>query len=275
MKTANARDCRWYLIVVIGDSPCVSSLRSYQGITFFPRMFFLLFCLFHIYYFANPYGFAYTALVVNGLFMWHSMVFFWHRYELPAVALGRVTVDRPRLQWDDGRSTMGESAFQSPPPRQPPQDEPSPPPSPPINRRTHHQQEQEQQQQKFLARHASFSSHNSSSRNSAGIFREDDEEDLMYILQGEVVVRRERSTLGTTEQNETNEENTHNDELPSPQLYPRQATFPTTPDRELVYSGEDSKSGLQSILEVRLTPRHSNETHRPRMSPPSLPVLPS
>eukprot|EP00934_Nitzschia_sp_Nitz4_P001281 Nitzschia sp. Nitz4//scaffold338_size18487//11739//13873//NITZ4_008789-RA/size18487-processed-gene-0.14-mRNA-1//-1//CDS//3329548338//1281//frame0 len=74
----------------------VVSLRSYQGIAFFPPMFFLLFCLFHIYYFANPYGFIYVALLVMGCTMSHSVVFFWHRYELPAVALGRVTVDHPR-----------------------------------------------------------------------------------------------------------------------------------------------------------------------------------
>jgi hypothetical protein len=64
--------------------------------TFFPKIFFLLFCLFHVYHFANPYGFGYTALAVTACFMGHSMFFFWHRYELPAVALGYVTVDRPR-----------------------------------------------------------------------------------------------------------------------------------------------------------------------------------
>ena len=29
--------------------------------------------------------------------MFHSMVFFWHRYELPAMAYGIVTIDRPRF----------------------------------------------------------------------------------------------------------------------------------------------------------------------------------
>ena len=69
-------------------------------------MFFLLFSLFHIYFFANPFGFAYTAMGVVGLFMLHSMVFFWHRYELTAVASGRVTIDRPR-QHHDHRWTAG------------------------------------------------------------------------------------------------------------------------------------------------------------------------
>jgi hypothetical protein len=74
-------------------------------------MFFLLFSLFHIYFFANPYGFAYTAMGVVGLFMLHSMVFFWHRYELTALGSGRVTIDRPRQHYDDHRSTAGSTRF--------------------------------------------------------------------------------------------------------------------------------------------------------------------
>jgi hypothetical protein len=72
-------------------------------------MFFLLFSLFHIYFFANPYGFAYTAMGVVGLFVLHSMAFFWHRYELPAVANGRVTIDRPRQHYDERRARTGGS----------------------------------------------------------------------------------------------------------------------------------------------------------------------
>jgi len=75
----------------------VLSLRSFHGITYFPRIFFLLFCLFHIYYFANPsIGFSYLAFWVIVLFIVHSMMFFWHRYELPAVAFGYINVRRPR-----------------------------------------------------------------------------------------------------------------------------------------------------------------------------------
>lgn len=79
-------------------------------------MFFLLFSLFHIYFFANPFGFAYVALWVVCLFMLHSMAFFWHRYELPAVANGRVTIDRPRQHYDDhhrGTSPPGGGGFGS------------------------------------------------------------------------------------------------------------------------------------------------------------------
>ena len=64
---------------------------------FFPKIFFLLFTLFHVYYFSFPFGFSYMALSSTACFMLHSMVFFWHRYELPAVAHGLVSVDYPRM----------------------------------------------------------------------------------------------------------------------------------------------------------------------------------
>jgi hypothetical protein len=74
-----------------------ASLRSSQGLHFFPRIFFLLFSLFHFYLFLYPFGFCYTALASTSLFMTHSMLFFWHRYELPAVAHGHVTLEHPRM----------------------------------------------------------------------------------------------------------------------------------------------------------------------------------
>lgn len=80
------------------ESFSVISLRSTQGLLYFPKFFFLLFLLFHVYQVAfRETGFVYTALTVVWCFMFHSMVFFWHRFELPAVALGHVTVDRPRM----------------------------------------------------------------------------------------------------------------------------------------------------------------------------------
>ena len=43
-----------------------------------------------------PFGFVYIALTSTTCCMVHSMLFFWHRYELPAVALGHVTPAYPR-----------------------------------------------------------------------------------------------------------------------------------------------------------------------------------
>ena len=74
------------------------SLRSSQGLQYFPNFFFLLFLLFHVYQTAFPtHGFVYLALTVVWCFMLHSMVFFWHRYELPALVLGHVSIHRPRM----------------------------------------------------------------------------------------------------------------------------------------------------------------------------------
>ncbi|KAG7340645.1 membralin family protein [Nitzschia inconspicua] len=85
-------------IVWCVESFSVLSLRSTQGLLYFPKFFFLLFLLFHVYECAfKKTGFVHTALTVVWCFMFHSMVFFWHRFELPAVALGHVTVHRPRM----------------------------------------------------------------------------------------------------------------------------------------------------------------------------------
>jgi hypothetical protein len=72
-----------------------NSLRTVYGIQYFPRTFFLLFAAFHFYYFSFPHGFAYAALTTAILFMAHSMLFFWHRYELPAVCRGQVQRSLP------------------------------------------------------------------------------------------------------------------------------------------------------------------------------------
>lgn len=84
-------------IVWLGEAFSVISLRSTNGLHFFPRIFFLLFSLFHFYLFSFPFGFTHTALACTACFMVHSMLFFWHRYELPAVALGRVSPEHPRM----------------------------------------------------------------------------------------------------------------------------------------------------------------------------------
>lgn len=60
-------------------------MRTYIGTVFFPRVFFLWFTLHHAYYFSCPFGFSYASLLSSVLFLLHSMLFFYNRYELPAV----------------------------------------------------------------------------------------------------------------------------------------------------------------------------------------------
>eukprot|EP00547_Thalassionema_nitzschioides_P007270 CAMPEP_0194221742 /NCGR_PEP_ID=MMETSP0156-20130528/31256_1 /TAXON_ID=33649 /ORGANISM="Thalassionema nitzschioides, Strain L26-B" /LENGTH=295 /DNA_ID=CAMNT_0038952247 /DNA_START=968 /DNA_END=1855 /DNA_ORIENTATION=+ len=75
-------------------------LRSQEGVKFFPCIFFLLFLAFHVYFFSFPHGFSYTALASTAAFLVHSMLFFWNRYELPAVARGLVSLEHPRMAAD-------------------------------------------------------------------------------------------------------------------------------------------------------------------------------
>eukprot|EP00569_Conticribra_weissflogii_P006796 CAMPEP_0171350940 /NCGR_PEP_ID=MMETSP0878-20121228/37674_1 /TAXON_ID=67004 /ORGANISM="Thalassiosira weissflogii, Strain CCMP1336" /LENGTH=774 /DNA_ID=CAMNT_0011856013 /DNA_START=151 /DNA_END=2475 /DNA_ORIENTATION=- len=73
------------------------SIRSIQGMHFFPRVFFLYFTLFHVYFFSCPVGFTYTSLSSTILFLIHTMIFFWNRYELPALHSGQTTPQSPRV----------------------------------------------------------------------------------------------------------------------------------------------------------------------------------
>lgn len=73
------------------------SIRSIQGIYFFPRVFFLYFTLFHVYFFSCPVGFTYASLASTALFLVHTMLFFLNRYELPAINARLVTPEMPRM----------------------------------------------------------------------------------------------------------------------------------------------------------------------------------
>mmetsp|Transcript_16322 Transcript_16322/g.36723 ORF Transcript_16322/g.36723 Transcript_16322/m.36723 type:complete len:332 (-) Transcript_16322:130-1125(-) len=72
-------------------------MRTYCTMQFFPRVFFLYFTLFHVYFFSCPFGFTYLALNSTVLFLAHSMLFFWNRYELPALRAGLVSSTVPRM----------------------------------------------------------------------------------------------------------------------------------------------------------------------------------
>jgi hypothetical protein len=72
-------------------------MRTIHSSIYYPQVFFAYFTLFHIYYFSCPFGFSYAALVSTVLFQLHSMIFFWNRYELPAILSGRISSERPRM----------------------------------------------------------------------------------------------------------------------------------------------------------------------------------
>lgn len=88
----------WILSVVwMCESFSVISVRTLPAQYFFPRVFFLYFSLFHIYFFSYKFGFHYWSLASSILFLFHVMCFFWNRYELPALERGLVSALNPRV----------------------------------------------------------------------------------------------------------------------------------------------------------------------------------
>ncbi|KAE8703144.1 putative HSP40/DnaJ peptide-binding protein [Hibiscus syriacus] len=61
------------------------SVRTPISMKFFPRFFSLYFLVFHIYFFSYVYGFSYLALSTATAFMQHLILYFWNRFEVPAV----------------------------------------------------------------------------------------------------------------------------------------------------------------------------------------------
>ncbi|KAF9589822.1 hypothetical protein IFM89_028757 [Coptis chinensis] len=61
------------------------SVRTPISMKFFPRFFLLYFLVFHIYFFSYPYGFTYLAFAATAAFMQHLILYFWNRFEVPAL----------------------------------------------------------------------------------------------------------------------------------------------------------------------------------------------
>jgi hypothetical protein len=113
--------------------------------------------------------------------MIHSMLFFWHRYELPAVALGIVSVEHPRMG-SSMSSFQGEERGRYEPPA------PSvaqPPPVPSIASPPHQLVRQ--------LSHGTAASRTSRQASSTALFNdgEDGDESYIYFMGGEVVMHRE------------------------------------------------------------------------------------
>ncbi|KAJ8441186.1 hypothetical protein Cgig2_024915 [Carnegiea gigantea] len=71
-------------LIEFGLSPACS-VRTPISMKFFPRFFLLYFLVFHIYFFSYAYGFSYLALSTTAAFMLHLILYFWNRFEVPAL----------------------------------------------------------------------------------------------------------------------------------------------------------------------------------------------
>ncbi|WOL12261.1 hypothetical protein Cni_G21027 [Canna indica] len=87
------------------------SVRTTISMQFFPRFFLLYFLVFHIYFFSYPYGFSYLAFSATAAFMQHLILYFWNRFEVPA--LQRFIRTRAQLQQQTGVQITSSTIYTS------------------------------------------------------------------------------------------------------------------------------------------------------------------
>ncbi|XP_042517410.1 membralin-like protein At1g60995 [Macadamia integrifolia] len=73
------------IIVWLCELFTLISVRTPISMKFFPRFFLLYFLVFHIYFFSYAYGFSYLAFSATAAFMQHLILYFWNRFEVPAL----------------------------------------------------------------------------------------------------------------------------------------------------------------------------------------------
>ncbi|KAM3714667.1 hypothetical protein ACB098_01G354800 [Castanea mollissima] len=73
------------ILVWLSELFTLISVRTPISMKFFPRFFLLYFLVFHIYFFSYAYGFSYLALSTTAAFMQHLVLYFWNRFEVPAL----------------------------------------------------------------------------------------------------------------------------------------------------------------------------------------------
>lgn len=77
------------------------ALRTFFTIQNFPRLFFIYFASFHVYFFSYPSGFYYMALTSTVVFLQHAMLYLFVNYEIPAYESGRISSTHLRDVDDD------------------------------------------------------------------------------------------------------------------------------------------------------------------------------
>ncbi|KAF1336174.1 hypothetical protein FI667_g815, partial [Globisporangium splendens] len=80
----------------MGESFSVISVRSRLSQAYFPPLFFGLFAIFHLYFFAFPFGFSYVVFAAMAMLLGLLTLFFWNNFEIPALNHGQISLRRPR-----------------------------------------------------------------------------------------------------------------------------------------------------------------------------------
>ena len=91
----------------------LQSMRTRASIYFFPRIFFVYFTLFHVYFFSCPFGFSVTSMQATFLLLLHAMLFFLNRYEFPALQRGIISANVPRMIPVGGAAAVTATAMQT------------------------------------------------------------------------------------------------------------------------------------------------------------------
>lgn len=87
------------------------SVRTSISMQFFPRFFLLYFLVFHIYFFSYAHGFSYLAFSATAAFMQHLILYFWNRFEVPA--LQRFLRTRAQFQQQSGVQITSSTIYTS------------------------------------------------------------------------------------------------------------------------------------------------------------------
>jgi len=94
-------------VVWMGELYSVVVMRTAYDIRMFPRLFFLYFFSYNLYFFSYPSGFSYLALTSTICLLQHAMLTMFVRYEMPAFLNGKISASHPR---DEARETFPEQA---------------------------------------------------------------------------------------------------------------------------------------------------------------------
>jgi len=100
-----------YGFAMIWEYFCMVFVRSALSVYFFPKITFLYFASYHVYFYSIPYGYFDVALYPLFFFMLHAMLYTVLAFEVPAAGRGTISMECPRevytrVAWGEWNATM-------------------------------------------------------------------------------------------------------------------------------------------------------------------------